>query len=161
MSKKTKIVLGIISGIILILVGLVVFSSMMVNESDPRFQELMQQVDKNDPGVVAKSSVDISLMPMYGEVEKTPEQKKSDEEFIDAVVKAAGSREKAATDAIARGKDFLQKGDLEMAMRRFNQAWLLDSNNPDVYVGFGDVLKKQGNDEGAAEMYSKAENLKK
>jgi len=161
MNKKTKIVLGIIGGVVLILVGLVVFSSMMVNESDPRFQELMQQVDKNDPSVVARSSVDISLMPMYGGVEKTPEQKKSDEEFVNAVVNAAGSREGAAADAIVRGKDFLQKGDLEMAMRRFNQAWLLDSNNPDVYIGFGDVLTKQGNEKEAAEMYSKAENLKK
>jgi len=160
MSKKTKIVLGI-GGAILILVGLVVFSSMMINESDPRFQELMQQVDKDDPGVVAKSSVDISLMPMYGGVEKTAEQKKSDEEFINGISKAVGDREKASIGTVETAKDFLAEGDLEMAMRRFNQAWLLDSNKPDVYVGFGDVLTKQGNDEEAAEMYSKAENLKK
>ena len=145
----------------MILVGLVVFSSMMINESDPRFQELMQQVDKDDPGVVAKSSVDISLMPMYGGVEKTAEQKKSDEEFINGISKAVGDREKASIGTVETAKDFLAEGDLEMAMRRFNQAWLLDSNNPDVYVGFGDVLTKQGNDEEAAEMYSKAENLKK
>lgn len=161
MSKKAKIVLGIIGGIILILVVFAVFLSIIVNENNPRFQNLMQEVDKNDPGVVSRSSVDISLMPMYGKVEKTPEQKKSDKEFIDAVTEATGSREKATTEAIARSKDFLKKGDLEMAMRRANQAWLLDNNNPDVYINFGDILTEQGNNNEATEMYKKAEELKK
>jgi Tfp pilus assembly protein PilF len=31
-----------------------------------------------------------------------------------------------------------------MAMRRFNQAWLLDSNNAEVYAGFAAVLHDQG-----------------
>lgn len=30
-----------------------------------------------------------------------------------------------------------------MAMRRFNQAWLLDPTNPEIYWGFGSILHDQ------------------
>lgn len=46
-----------------------------------------------------------------------------------------------------------------MAMRRFNQAWLLDSMNPEVYAGFGSVLHDQGKNCDAMRMMSKALSL--
>ena len=47
-----------------------------------------------------------------------------------------------------------------MAMKRFNQAWLLDPNNHNIYIGFGDILNKRGYIKNASLMYQKAEKLK-
>lgn len=44
-------------------------------------------------------------------------------------------------------------------MRRFNQAWLLNPQNPEAYAGFGAVLHDKGRDCEAMEMMKKALSL--
>jgi tetratricopeptide (TPR) repeat protein len=36
------------------------------------------------------------------------------------------------------------QADMETSMKRFNQAWLLDSLNAEAYIGFGTILNDQG-----------------
>lgn len=93
-------------------------------------------------------------LPMYGgpDVVKTPFQLESDEKFIQSAIQGAGSREKACRDVLGWGWEFFNKGDVMTAMKRFNQAWLLDPKNPEVYKGFSAVLKKQGKMEEADKM---------
>jgi tetratricopeptide (TPR) repeat protein len=86
----------------------------------------------------------INLLPMYGNAKKCPEQLQSDNEFLKAIDKNYTDRKKAAKDVVSRAWDFFNKGDQESAMKRFNQAWLLDSLNADVYWGFGNLLGIQG-----------------
>ena len=91
----------------------------------------------------------INLIPMYGypNIEKTATQKKADEQFIKTVVADSGSREKSSKDFAAWGWAERQKGNIDNAMRRFNQAWLLDPNNFLAYWGFGAITlsnKKPG-----------------
>lgn len=88
----------------------------------------------------------IDEVPMYGGMDRSqaPELKAADEKFIADVSRHYGSREKASRLWVEQGFKFYQQDDLGMAMRRFNQAWLLNPNNPDAYTGFASVLFDQG-----------------
>jgi tetratricopeptide (TPR) repeat protein len=79
---------------------------------------------------------DINLLPKYGGQPKNDAQKAADEKFlasIDGYYK--GDRKKAAEAAATRGWQFLRQGNAPDAMRRFNQAWLLDSSNGSALWG--------------------------
>ena len=94
--------------------------------------------------------------PMFGNSLKSKQQKASDEKFINNVVQKAGSRKTAAKEMVALGWKYYDQRDLITSMKRFNQAWLLDSNNADIYWGFGLILAAQGDSVKAIEMYEKS-----
>src|SRR5690606_35085006 len=52
------------------------------------------------------------------------------------------------------------KNDLETSMKRFNQAWLLDSLNADVYWGFGNLLGRQNQFQASIPYFEKSLKLK-
>ena len=73
---------------------------------------------------------DISLQPTYGGQAKNDAQQAADEKFIVSIdSQYKGDRKKAAEDVATRGWQLLRQGNAPDAMRRFNQAWLLDSSN--------------------------------
>jgi tetratricopeptide (TPR) repeat protein len=79
---------------------------------------------------------DLTLQPKYGGQAKNDAQKAADEKFmasIDGHYK--GDRKKAADDIATRGWQFLRQGNAPDAMRRFNQAWLLDGSNGSALWG--------------------------
>ena len=81
---------------------------------------------------------DTSLIPMYGSATKDVSQKVADAEFISEASRIAGSRQKASEEFVKKGWEaFFAKRDPLTAMRRFNQAWLLNPDNPEVLWGFG------------------------
>jgi tetratricopeptide (TPR) repeat protein len=84
----------------------------------------------------------IDQVPMYGGMDRSayPDLKAADETFIAGVTKEFGSREAAAKVFVSGAFRYYDEDKLDLAMRRFNQAWLLDPNNPEVYWGFGVVL---------------------
>jgi Tfp pilus assembly protein PilF len=88
----------------------------------------------------------IDEVPMYGGMDRcqVPELKAGDDKFIADVSRHYGSREKASGAWVEQGFKYYQQDNLGMAMRRFNQAWLLNPNNPEVYTGFASVLFDQG-----------------
>lgn len=94
--------------------------------------------------------------PMFGNSLKTKQQKASDEKFINNVVQEAGSRAAAAKEMVALGWKYYERRDLITSMKRFNQAWLLDPNNADIYWGFGLILAAQGDSVKVIEMYDKS-----
>ncbi len=100
----------------------------------------------------------IDEVPMYGGMDrsKVPELKAADEKLIVEASGHYGSREKAAVAFIDQGFRFYRQDNLGMAMRRFNQAWLLDPNNPEVYWGFGSILHDQEKMCEAMRQYDKA-----
>ena len=100
--------------------------------------------------------VPIEEQPMYGSIPPTPELQKANDEFIKEIVKANGSKEAALQLTLDIAWDYLKKGDLKLAMKRLNQAWLLDPNNARVHFGFGLVLVEQHNDQEAIKSYTKA-----
>jgi tetratricopeptide (TPR) repeat protein len=86
-----------------------------------------------------KAKTEINLVPEYGKVKKDKSDLESDQKFIDYELKELGSLKKASEEMIKLGFDYLYRGDLETSMKRFNQAWLLDSKNENAYWGFAAV----------------------
>ncbi len=83
------------------------------------------------------SSAQVSnVLPMYGPGKKTKEQIKLDQKFMQDVTKQFGSRQKACEAHIDFAWRYFYNNDLETAMKRFNQAWLLNPEYPDCYFGF-------------------------
>jgi len=80
---------------------------------------------------VASSSVmaderPLNERPMYGGIEKSAELKEADRKYINGVKAMGFTLEQGAVEAAKRGWTAMHQGDLKTAMKRFNQAWLLD-----------------------------------
>jgi Tfp pilus assembly protein PilF len=84
-----------------------------------------------------------NLLPMFGEIKKSDEQLKIDADFIAECDKYFKGRNEATKYHIDKGWEYFYQNKLDTAMMRFNQAWLLDSLNADVYWGFGNILGNQ------------------
>jgi tetratricopeptide (TPR) repeat protein len=88
----------------------------------------------------------LNKLPMYGKlnkIKKCKEQIKYDNEFIADMDKQYKKREDGAEHMVTRGWEYVRAQKLDLAMMRFNQAWMLDSLNYQVYCGFGDLLGMQ------------------
>lgn len=106
------------------------------------------------PGVrVTKKSYPAppNQQPFFGFVAKTPEQRAADEKFVDALVAATGSRQKAFEEASLRGWRAIGKNSAIEAAQRFNQAWLLAPEQSVVYHGFAIVTMMRFGDIAYAE----------
>lgn len=82
----------------------------------------------------------INQLPMYGGRAKTEEMKSADAVFIASMEKQGLSRAEGAKQMLRKGWTAWGKRDMTTAMARFNQAWLLDPENGNVYHGFALVL---------------------
>ncbi len=99
-----------------------------------------------------QAALDKRLLPKYGHLPKSEDEIKADEIFIETVLKVDSSRRKASDQLIRLGFDYL-KNDLKTAMYRFNQAYLLDSANTDLYWGYGAVYMQLKNYKQAQAQY--------
>src|SRR5688572_5696874 len=80
----------------------------------------------------------IDDLPMYGQPElpRPTQLRQADEQFIaTAAAGFGGDRKLASLSWIGEADRFLDNGNLNVAMRRYNQAWLLDDTNYEVYWG--------------------------
>jgi len=80
---------------------------------------------------------------MYGQpsIVRPDFWKRADADFIANASAGFGGDRKAASKAWSgEANRFLAQRNLDYAMRRFNQAWLLDDTNHEVYWGFGCVM---------------------
>lgn len=95
---------------------------------------------------VALANEDPSLQPEYGNIQKSEELKESDKKFIkELLAEYNGDKKLASEIMIELGFKYLyQKRDLETAMRRFNQAFLVNPKNANLYYGFGAVYFNLG-----------------
>ena len=113
-------------------------------------------------GCLASSgSVRIDNIPMYGqpEIERPENLKKADEEFIKKASSGFGSREEASKAWWAQGERFMNEGNLDYAMRRYNQSWLLDPTNYQPYWGFARVALEEDKLDDSIKYLEKAELL--
>jgi len=72
----------------------------------------------------------IDTLPMYGGKHKptVPENKE------------------ASRTAAELGWEFYRKGDLDTAMKRFNQAWMFNRRNAEAYWGFGLIMARRADE---------------
>ena len=103
----------------------------------------------------------IDEVPMYGGMDRSQfsDLRAGDEKFIADVTAHYGSREKASVVWVEQGFVFYRQNNNAMAMRRFNQAWLLNPNNPEAYTGFASVIFDDGKYCDATSMIEKAQSI--
>ena len=89
--------------------------------------------------------------PMYGGVEKTPAMLQADNEFIASVLAKGVTRAQGSDQMIHLGWDYQRKSDYATAMKRFNEAWLLDPDNGDAFHGFALVVLSRDKDVAATD----------
>lgn len=88
------------------------------------------------PQQLAQSRGTSNEQPMFGGQPKTTAQLSADQQFIVTALQQHGTAREAAHAYVNFGWSYLQTGNPVVAIKRFNQAWLLDSTLADVYYGF-------------------------
>lgn len=103
---------------------------------------------------------DRNLLPKYGSLPKTEWQKEADTVFISGMNEDYhGDLKKASSDMAARGWQYLAAGDLANAMRRFNQAWLLNNENGVALWGMAAVEASSGKLDESLKLFAEAEKF--
>ncbi|WP_139108242.1 MULTISPECIES: hypothetical protein [unclassified Ensifer] len=99
---------------------------------------------------------------MWEGVTKTKKQLQGDRVFVEKVRKSThGNLELGAKRAMQLGWKFVAIKDPGMAIHRFNQAWLLDPDYPDIYWGFAVAMDEKGAPLSTVErFFAKAESMK-
>lgn len=96
--------------------------------------------------------------PMYGG-ETSEAVLAADTKRNETLIRQTGSREAALRKTMDEALATYQRGYFELATHRYNQAWLLDPKNPEVFNGFAIVLDAQGKEDEALAIYQKCLEL--
>ncbi|MBE8190089.1 MAG: tetratricopeptide repeat protein [Candidatus Thioglobus sp.] len=92
-------------------------------------------------------------------LKKSHQLKQMEQNFINKVVVKFGDRNAASRLWWQQGEKFMQAGNADFAMRRYNQSWLLDPENFQPYWGFSRVMMKGDNADEAIKYLEKALEL--
>jgi tetratricopeptide (TPR) repeat protein len=112
-------------------------------------------------GLAQALSNRIDNVPMYGQpdTERPSTLKELDEKFISEAVAGSGSRESASNLWWRQAEEFFAQRSLDLAMRRYNQAWLLNPSSFRPYWGFARVLLEVGRPEEAIRHFERSAEL--
>jgi len=111
-------------------------------------------------GATLARADDRNLLPKYGSLPKTEWQKAADAKFIAAIDQQYhGDRNKASADLAARGWQYLAEQNFDDAMRRFNQAWLLNNNNGTALWGMAAIQAGSGKFDESLKLFAEAEKF--
>jgi tetratricopeptide (TPR) repeat protein len=103
---------------------------------------------------------DRNLLPKYGPLPRTEWQKAADAKFISAIDEQYhGDRNKASTELAARGWQYLVERNFADAMRRFNQAWLLNNSNGTALWGMATIQASSGKFDDSLKLFAEAEKF--
>lgn len=106
--------------------------------------------------------VPVDARPMYGapEIPRPTLLRQADARFIQtATAEFGGNRKLASLSWTGQGDRLLAAGNLDDAMRRYNEAWLLDPENFEAHEGFARVLLARGQTTAALPHFRKAIEL--
>jgi Tfp pilus assembly protein PilF len=90
-------------------------------------------------------------VPMYGGLPKTPAQIAADEKYLADIDKLGFTRVQGSDKSVVLGWQYFFKHDLATAIKRFNQAWLLDPDNGDSFHGFALTVYERDHDAAVAD----------
>jgi tetratricopeptide (TPR) repeat protein len=102
-----------------------------------------------------ESKTNKALLPRYGHLSKNQEEIKSDSDFIKQIMAMPEfkTRKEASDHLIGLGFQYYYRPDFKTAMYRFNQAYLLDSTNTDIFWGYGAIYMAFGQYDLAKQQY--------
>jgi tetratricopeptide (TPR) repeat protein len=94
----------------------------------------------------AESKTNKRLLPRYGHLPKSQEEIQSDSDYIKKMMALPQfkTRREASNHLIDLGFQYYYRPDFKTAMYRFNQAYLLDSTNTDIFWGYGAIYMAFG-----------------
>ena len=94
---------------------------------------------------------------MYGGFSKTAGQQQADEEFLATVLPRFDDNRTVAAERFARmGWNLYYQDNRSSAIKRFNQAWLLDAGNQHALWGFAVISRDRGKRSDALRYYEMA-----
>jgi tetratricopeptide (TPR) repeat protein len=103
---------------------------------------------------------DRNLLPKYGDMPLTAIEKEINDKFVSGMDEDYhGDLKKASMDMAMRGWQYLHEGNLEDAMRRFNQAWLLNKKNGTALWGMAAIEASSGNYAESLKLFTEAEKF--
>ena len=103
---------------------------------------------------------DRNLLPKYGGSPLTAIEKEINATFVSSMDEEYhGDLKKASMDMAMRGWQYLAAGDLDDAMRRFNQAWLLNKKNGTALWGMAAIEASAGNFDDSLKLFTEAEKF--
>ena len=93
-----------------------------------------------------ESKTNKRLLPRYGHLPKSEGEINNDSAFIKQIMEMPQfkTRREASEHLIDLGFQYYYRPDLKTAMYRFNQAYLLDSSNTDIFWGYGAIYMALG-----------------
>jgi tetratricopeptide (TPR) repeat protein len=97
--------------------------------------------------IVAKTAplgLDINYVPFFGGYTKSETQLIDDEIFLKDCDKSFTSRNEASDFFAKMGWQYLEEGQKDQSIHRFNLSWLLNHHNVDAYWGLGVVEYQSG-----------------
>lgn len=102
-----------------------------------------------------ESKTNKRLLPRCGHLPKTQREIASDSDYVKQMMALPQfkSRRDASNHLIGLGFQYYYRPDLKTAMYRFNQAYLLDTTNTDIFWGYGAVYMALGQYTLAKEQY--------
>lgn len=111
--------------------------------------------------VVIAEQIDTEKLPMYGQpgIARSENLKKADETYVRDATLRFGNRLAASRAMAAQGWAAVRSRNLDLAMERFNQSWLLNPKNYQSFWGFGAVLSERGKLVDAIEQLGTAKDL--
>ena len=104
----------------------------------------------------------IDNLPMYGQpaITRPDFLKKADADFVTKATSGFGGDRRVASKAWAeQATRYLEQHNFDYAMRRFNEAWLLDDANYEAYFGFGRIMVETNHFDDAVKFISRAMEL--
>jgi tetratricopeptide (TPR) repeat protein len=121
---------------------------LILKPGDPKTLAALEEVKKmrSDPTFdpQALKYRPINEQPAYGEMPPTNEMNAANERYITTVIQTHKTKEAALKEVLKEARRLYDKGDYSTSMKRFNQAWLLDDNNPEAFHGFALILRAWG-----------------
>jgi tetratricopeptide (TPR) repeat protein len=112
----------------------------------------------HDYNYATNDTLEINLLPKYGSLPKNDALKASDAKFLAAMDDLyKGYRKRAAGDISLLGWQLLREGNKRDAMRRFNQAWLLDTSNGSSLWGMAAIEANIGKFDESLKLFGEAE----
>lgn len=98
-------------------------------------------------------------IPLYGDEPKTAQEQEADRKFIEETTRLAGSARKASEIFSQKGSVAIEAGNAAEAIRRFNQAYLLDASWEGPYWGLAITTARQEQFDLSEKLFRKALEL--
>jgi len=110
---------------------------------------------------LAPKGVDLNFLPLFGGFDKSESHQIEDQIFLSDCDKSFNSRTEASEFFAKMAWQYLEEGNKNNAINRFNLSYLLNNKNIDVYWGLGVIEYQSGNSSNAVKLLNDGLTLSK